>query len=222
MVGLAAECSALSLRSNNHSATNQTLEILGQSGDIIGDELYGYVKNPSCDYAITSKGKLTGILLGKVYNAPYALSSISISTSAGGEPTVSCNGVQIETGATQSVCTYALDEIDLTPARHALTFGAFTYTESKALTLQSSDFEASVELSPTTINGDPVASDSVKGVETVSITMWSAIETTEPVIVPNEADGWHITTGWTCTGADSSLFTWTCTLTKYLTSVEGQ
>ncbi len=126
---------------------------------------------------------MSGVALGKVHGSgatPYALSRIRIVTGAGTEPTVDTDAVEIESGASQSVCTYAIDELSVTPARHALTFGAFTYVESLSCALQSSDFEASVNLDPTTINGEPVASDSTAGRETVSVTMWSSTATTAP------------------------------------------
>lgn len=111
---------------------------------------------------------------------------------------------------------YDIDAQTVTPARHALTFGAFTYTESTSLVLESSEFEASCNLAPATVNNDPVASDSTAGVETVNATFWSDSESTAPSVTP--ATGWHITQDWTCTGADASLFSWTVTFTKYLTA----
>jgi len=160
---------------------------------------------------------MSDIALGKVHGSgttPYALSRLHYSTGAGQEPTVDADAVQIEAGAARSVCIYAVDVHTLTPARHALTFGAFTYTESAALALQSSEFEATCELSPTTINNDPVASDATAGRETVTVTFWSASETQEPAVTVESS--WHVTSDWTCTGADASMFVWTATFTKYL------
>ena len=81
---------------------------------------------------------LSSVKLGKVHGsgtAPYALTRLHVSTGAGQEPTVEADAVQIESGATQSVCTYDVDSIALSPARHALTFNAFTYTESLSCAL---------------------------------------------------------------------------------------
>jgi len=112
------------------------------------------------------------------------------------------------------VCTYATDSVSLSPARHALTFGAFTYTESLSCALQTSEYEATCTLDPTTINGDPVASDATGGRQTVNVTVWSSSETAAPAVTV--ASGWHQTADWTCTGADASMFVWTATFTKYL------
>lgn len=85
--------------------------------------------------------------------------------------------------------------------------------------MQNSEFEATCNLAPTTINNDPVASDATGGRETVNVTVWSSSEDNPPAVTP--AAGWHVTSDWTCTGADASMFVWTATLTKYLTATQG-
>lgn len=216
LVGLSS--TNLIVKSNAQNASNTVLEIVAHDGSIIGDEITGAIKAPTCEYVIKGSVSLS-VELGKCYNEPYALKSISIGTSAGGEPSFNATTVQIEPNATKTICTYKTDTITLTPAHHAITFGAFTYTESTSLILNASTFEANADIQPATINNDPVASDSVRGVQTVNATFWSTSETNEPSITI--ADGWHITTPWTCTGSDGQLYTWTVTLSKYLTAVEG-
>lgn len=219
-VGLAR--TGLVLRSNGQNGSNSVLEIPGADGSILGDEITGRIKAPTCEYAINGTATLNNIALGKVHNTemgPYALTRIQVSTGAGQEPTVNADSVQIEDGATRSVCTYAVDSQTLTPARHALTFGAFTYTESVNLALQSSEFEATCTLDPTTVNNDPIASDATAGRETVTVTFWSSSEAQVPAVTV--ATGWHITSDWTCTGADASMFVWTATFTKYLTATQA-
>lgn len=217
-LGLAT--TGLELKSNGQNASNGVLQIPKSDGSIIGDEIYGHIKAPTCDYVITQNVALSTLNLGKCHNPDnqYALQSVKISTSAGGEPTFSATGVQIESGATQAVCTYAVDTINLSPARHALTFGAFTFTESVSLVLNACDFEATCNLAPTTVNGDPVASDATAGIETVNVTFWSSTELSAPSITP--VTGWHITSDFTCVGADSSMLVWTGTLTKYLSATQ--
>lgn len=215
-VGLAR--TGLALRSNGQNGSNSVLEIPSDDGSILGDEITGHIKAPTCEYAISGTAELNDIELGKVFGSvgPYALSRIKVSTGAGQEPTVEADSVQIESGATQSVCTYEVDPISVTPARHALTFGAFTYTESLSCALQNSEFEATCTLDPSTVNNEPIASDATAGRQTVAVTVWSSTEDTAPAITP--ATGWHITTDWTCTGADASMFVWTATFTKYLSA----
>lgn len=212
----------LTLRSNGQNASNSVLEIPGSDGSILGDEITGHIKNPTCGYAITGNAELSGISLGVVYGTsdkPYALSRLHISTGAGQEPTVEADAVQIEDNATQTICTYEITDISLTPARHALTFGAFSYTESLSCALQTSEYEATCDLTPATVNNEPVASDATGGRETVSVTFWASSETTAPAITL--ANGWHITTDWTCTGADASMFVWTATFTHYLSATQA-
>lgn len=133
-VGL--ERTGLKLRSNGQNGSNSVLEIPGADGSILGDEVFGHIKNPTCGYAITGSVTLAGIKLGSVNGStPYALSRIHVTTGAGQEPTFDADAVQIEPSASQTVCTYAVDSVSLSPARHALTFGAFTYTESTDLAL---------------------------------------------------------------------------------------
>ena len=211
----------LALRSNGQNASNSVLQIPAADGSVLGDEIYGHIKNPTCGYAVTGSTSLSGLALGKVYGSSgtYALSRLHVSTGAGQEPTVEADAVQIESGASQAVCTYDIDSVALTPARHALTFGAFTYTESLSCALQTSEFEATCNLDPTTINGDPVASDATAGVETVNVTVWSASETAAPAVTVSS--GWHQSADWTCTGADASMYNWTATFTKYLSATQA-
>lgn len=99
-VGLAR--AGLALRSNGQNGSNSVLEIPGADGSIIGDEVYGHVKAPTCEYAISGTATLNGIALGKVHGSDgsYALSRLQVSTGAGQEPTVNADAVQIEPNAT--------------------------------------------------------------------------------------------------------------------------
>ena len=208
----------LALRSNAQNATNGLLEIPASDGSYIGNEIYGHIQNPTCEYAISCDTTISATL-GNVENSltgtPYALQSITINTGAGTEPTVNATAVQIESGATKTICTYELTGLSVTPAHHAQTFGAFSYTESTSCVLQGTDLEARANIQPPTINGEPVASDATAGVVTVNATMWTTAEQAPTVTL---AQGWTQTADWTCTGADSSLFSWSGTFTKYLSA----
>lgn len=98
-VGLAR--TGLALRSNGQNGSNTVLEIPGADGSILGDEITGHIKAPTCEYAISGTADIGGIELGKVYGSsgPYALSRVRVSTGAGQEPTVEADAVQIESGA---------------------------------------------------------------------------------------------------------------------------
>lgn len=206
----------LSCRSNAENASNNVLPINGSDGSILSDYITGHVKAPTCEYAITKEVNLSTITLGAVKNAPYAVSRLHVTTGAGSEPVVQADAVQIESGASKTICTYKVDPITISPARHAITFGAFTFTESVDQTLQNVEFEATANIQPATVNNEPVASDSTAGTQTVSITMWTT--GSQPTITVS--NGWHQTGDWSCTGNDGALFVWTATLTKYLTTNE--
>lgn len=213
---------------NGRGASNQNLEIPGSDGAFAGNEVFGHVKNPRVEFKITANVTLSDLKLGKVHGTtgspaaggPFALKHVHVHTGAGEEPSFDVELVMIQTGATQAVCTFDVDTLILSAARHALTFGAFSFEESAALTLQSTDFNADCELDPTTINGVPRAADAIKGKETVQATFWSDTDEDEPEV--EIEDGWQQTADWDCTGADGAMFVWTATFTKYLTKNASQ
>lgn len=211
--------SSLKLRSNGQNASNQVLQVPGSDGSILGDHLYGSVWSPNCEYAIVGAASISGLNLGEAYcstSTKYAISKIHVATGAGTEPTVTADGVQLEPSASRAICVYPMDTINISPARHALTFGAFSYTESTDLTLQQAEFDAEANIAPATINGDPVATDATAGMETVTATFWTNSDTSSPTV--SVASDWHITSDWNCVGADAQMFVWNATFTKYLSA----
>lgn len=95
-VGLADDASLtaiLELKSNAQNATNSVLQIPKSDGSIIGDEVYGHVKAPTCEYVVKADGNISGLKLGNCYSAGFALNSVKVSTSAGGEPSVTASAV---------------------------------------------------------------------------------------------------------------------------------
>lgn len=216
-VGLAT--TGLELRDNGLGKSATFLEKTGANGAYVAAELFGAVAAPTCDYAITGSLSAFTKNLGQVYSSTtekYALQSITINTSAGGEPTVSASAVQIEDGASRTVCVFATPSVSLSPAYHALDFGAFSYTESSTLALQSSTLTAEATINTSTINGEPKASDATAGKATVSATFWNNSDTTAPSVT--EGSGWTQSAPFTCTGADGDFFTWTVSYTKHLTA----
>ena len=233
---------SLGLKANAQNRSQSTLQIVKSTGEIQCDELYGDIYAPTCEYTINSNTNLDIYQLGKVYGVPingkkFGLQQISVSTSAGGEPTVSSTSVQLESGADRTVTIYEIPHITISPLRHAQTFGIGEIeNEQCCMTLQSTNLTISATIDPSTINGDPVASDATQGVATFEVTIWSRSETKTPeegleaiddptntvkwtlADEPGITDNlkWHITSPWTCVGSDSSMFVWTATYTKYL------
>lgn len=216
-LGLAT--TGLEIHGNSANASNQNLEVVGANAAFKSHEKFGSIKSPHCEYKITDELKNLGFVIGKVHgtnnDGPYALRSIQIHTGAGDEPTFAADGVQIQSGATKTLCTFTPTIPVLTPARHAITFGAFTYEETADLSLQSSDYTAEAEIDPVTINGVPKAADAIKGYEQVAVTMWTNSDTTAPSVQPGE--GWFLFSDWDCSGSDGQMFVWTATYKKYLT-----
>lgn len=85
----------IKLKANNKNASNQTLQIHGSDGSYIGDEIFGHIAAPNCEYAILKESTVSGLELGKVYNTDttYALQHIHITTGAGAEPTFTADAV---------------------------------------------------------------------------------------------------------------------------------
>lgn len=215
-IGLAQ--TGLEIYGNDSGASNQNNEIPGSDGSLIHCRKFGSIKAPHVDYKITGTLANLKLGLGKVHGTenagPYALRSIQIHTGAGEEKTFGADAVQIQAGATKTLCTYDIDLPTLDPSRHASTFGAFTFEETPELTLQSGDFSAEAEIDPTTIEGVPKAADAVKAFEQVVATMWTANDTTPPAVAIGE--GWIQFADWNCSGADGQMFVWTATFKKYL------
>lgn len=188
-VGLANNVDNIQLRSNGDNASNQTLEIPKSDGSIIGCEVFGHIKAPTCGYAITGPVE-DRLSIGRAYNDNFALQSVTITTGAGQEPTFEATAVQIEQNSDSSTyCQYITDELDVSPARHASHFGVLTgFTETSAMTLQSGTYTAEADISPATINGEPVASDSTGGRQTVQLTLWTNTDETAPSVTI--ANGW--------------------------------
>lgn len=214
----------LELRSNALNKSAQYLQKTGADGSYVADEVFGEVSAPSCAYAVTADLSSLAVTIGKVHASHtasdgkprYALQSLTISTSAGGEPTVEASCVQIEDNATQTVCVYEETITALTPEWHAQdVLSAFTYSESATLAMQDCTTTVSGNVNVTTINGVPKASDSTAGQTTVSATWWSTSETAPAITA---AAGWTISSPLTCTGPDGDMFSWTATATKALTA----
>lgn len=219
----------LEIVANANGATNQNLEVPNSQGAIQTSHQFGHVKNPTVEFKITADFTLNGsstqtaakVALGKVHYtltsgaASYALKTLSATSGAGEEPTFSVELVQIEDGASQTKNIYHLDAEDFTPARHAQTYGAFTFEEDDDLTLQHCELTYDCELDPTTINGTPKASDACKAFKQVVATMWTDDDSTPPDV--EIEDGFVLVSDWACTGSDGQLFVWTATFKKYLT-----
>jgi len=213
----------LLLTAHSLGKSTNLVEKQGANGDFAAHREFGTTCAPSCSYEIVSAQAAFKKLLGKVYQStrtlatgPIALKSFTISTSAGGKPTFSAEGVQIETGATSAAHQFQTSEIPISPDNHASTFGVFTVEGPSGGTaeLATSTYTADCTLDPATVDGVPVASDAVGGFEIVQATFWSTGGA--PTITANTTDGWFISSPLTRSRDDGDMETWECTLKHYL------
>ena len=211
----------LLLTTHSLGKSDNLVEKQGADGDFVAHRVFGTTCAPSCNYEIVSAQTAFKKLLGKVYQStrslatgPIALKSFTISTSAGGKPTFSAEGVQIEAGATSCAHQFETSEISISPDNHAIDFGAFSFTGDSDTDLASSTYTADCTIDPAEVDGLPVASDAAGGFETVQATFWSADGA--PSVTANTTDGWFISSPLTRTRDDGDFETWECTFKHYL------
>ncbi len=212
--GLANE--TLVIKSSTEGASASTATAKGSDGSIVAVEVFGKTAAPSCDYAIKGDVTLSSIKLGgvtTVNSKSYALGSVSINTSAGGEPTVSASGEQVEDNSTPT-CVYPVsDEVKLTTRHHAqILFGAFTLGGT-GCHLQSANYTMSASVGRATVNGNCVAHDVAEGKIECAVTI-QQVGADAPTLTPG--DGWTITSPLTLSNPDSDWGSWSGTLTKFL------
>ena len=201
--------------------SSNVVEKTGANGAYVANKVFGTLCAPSCSYEIVSAIAQFKKKLGKVYQStralasgPIALRSFTVSTSAGGKPSFSAEGVEIEAGATGAAHEFETSQIAISPDYHAILFGAATFTESDTCGLSESTYTAECSLDPTKVDGVPVASDATAGKETVTLRFWSS--NGAPSITA--ASGWFISSPMTRTRDDGDFEVWECTLTHYLTA----
>ena len=217
-IGLEEEGNLL-LTTHSLGKSSNLVEKTGANGAYVANKLFGTSCAPSCSYEIVAAIEQFKKQLGKVYQStralatgPVALRSFTISTSAGGKPTFSAEGVEIEAGATAAAHVFETSPIAISPDYHAILFGAAEFTGSDTCDLSESTYTAECSLDPTKVDGVPVASDATAGKETVNLRFWSS--NGAPSITA--ATGWTITSPLTRTRDDSDFEVWECTLTHYL------
>ena len=198
---------------------SNNVEKTGANGAYVASRTFGTTCAPSCSYEIVSAIEQLKKRLGKVYQStralatgPIALRSFTISTSAGGKPSFTAEGVEIESGATHALHEFETTAIAISPAYEALLFGAATFTESATVALNESTYTAECSLDPTKVDGVPVASDATAGKETVTLRFWSSNGAPSITV----ASGWNVTSPLTRTRDDGDFEVWECTLTHYL------
>ena len=164
----------LKAKSANLNASSQFLEKLGQKGEIAATKLFG-TKNasPSNEYTILKAGDIT-VEIGKVTvvdDKRYALQSVSVKRTAGGEPTVSATAVRIEDttdGVDQKFEPVTLHVDPEEVAEFAIGTNPISGNDCEVTEVTTT---VSGTVSPHTVNGDPVASGVHSGKVEVDVTV---------------------------------------------------
>ena len=164
----------LKVKSANKNASSQFLEKLGQNGAIAYTKLYGDKNaSPSNEYTILKAGDIT-VQIGKVTTVDgkrYALQSVVIKKTAGGEPTVSATAVRIEDttdGEDQMFEAVTLHVDPEDTADFAIGTNPVSGEDCEVTEVTTT---VSGTIDPHTVNGDPVSSGVHTGKVEVDITV---------------------------------------------------
>ena len=164
----------LKVKSANKNASSQFLEKLGQNGAIAYTKLYGDKNaSPSNEYTILKAGDIT-VQIGKVTTVDgkrYAVQSVVIKKTAGGEPTVSATAVRIEDtpdGEDQMFEAVTLHVDPEDTADFAIGTNPVSGEDCEVTEVTTT---VSGTIDPHTVNGDPVSSGVHTGKVEVDITV---------------------------------------------------
>lgn len=210
----------LKLISTNENKSASTAEARGEDGFVVAVESYGTTSAPSCELNVIADTSLANIVLGTVKTIgtdKFCLASLSISTSAGGVPTISASGQQVEANA-QEKCTCTLPAISISALHHAQNFGAFTLGGTGAHLTQC-NMEIGGTISTATKDGEVIAHDLTDVRMTVTATI-QVSDSTYGTPTVTAATGWTVTSPLSETNPDADFPTYTVTLQKTLTADE--
>lgn len=219
--GLATSVStSLTLKSSTLNKTASVAEATDEKGDVVAEEVFGDVASPSVTYELKADLDLDDITLGSITTVdskPYVLSSVSFSTAPATVPEVQCSGEQVEAGATTAnSTTIELPSISLKKWHDAQILGEAFSLSGTGCYLNGCNYTVSCDVTKATVDGVIVAHDVENGRIEVQVTIVQSGSTAPTVTA---ASGWVVTSPLTTDNPDEDYPSWTCTVTKYLTSV---
>lgn len=218
--GLAtSQSGSLSLKSSSLNKSASVAEATDEKGDVVAEEVFGEQASPSVTYELKADLALSGIKLGAVTTVdskPYVLLSIGFNTAPAGVPEVQCSGEMVETGATTAnSTTISLPSLTLQKWHDAQILGlAFTLSGTGCY-LNGCNYSAKCDVTKATVDGTIVAHDVQNGRIEVQATI---VQTGSTAPTVTAGQDWVVTSPLTTDNPDEDYPTWTCTLTKYLTS----
>lgn len=213
------EDASISCTASNDGKTAQTVEAMNEVGSIIAREVFGERCSPNCEYKIKSTVTKT-IHIGDV-NAfsgkKYMLGKVDIKTTAGGEPTIAASGEQVEDDAV-TCCYYSVQLSGLSPKRHAqCLFNAYELSGT-GCHVTAANYSVGGNIGIATKDGEAMASDVTEGKIECQLDIVQTSNTIPTIVT---GTGWQITAPLAKTSPDASYTTYSCTLTKSLSKVEG-
>lgn len=204
------------IKSSSMNRSGQYLEKAGASGAICATKPFGTLDAPSCEYAIASAHTFSGIKLGAVTTVDgkrYALNSVHYENGAAQEPVLSATAQQIETTSDGTTRTFDVPSFDISPDEAAAMVMSAGTVGGTGCELTKVTMDASANVNNHTVNGDPVASDTVIGHVTVQVEI---LQTGSTAPTLTEGSGWDISSPLTCDDPDADLPVWKATLSKPL------
>ena len=207
--------STLAVKSTSDGNSGSVAEATDENGTIVAQESYGNRMSPSAEYALKKETTFDEIVLGDVstYKTKrVVLTQLTINTSAGGEPTISASGEEIE-ASSDGTCpaTYTIPEFTLGVCHHAkILFSAFSISGTGCY-LNSANYTAQCENGTAMIEGAVVA----HGVYGAYIEVTAEIVSTSgtvPTVTPGT--GWVVSSPLAETNPDAEYPTYSITLRK--------
>ena len=207
--------STLAVKSTSDGNSGSVAEATDENGTIVAQESYGNRMSPSAEYALKKETTFDEIVLGGVstYKTKrVVLTQLTINTSAGGEPTISASGEEIE-ASSDGTCpaTYTIPEFTLGVCHHAkILFSAFAITGTGCY-LNSANYTAQCENGTAMIEGAVVA----HGVYGAYLEVTAEIISTSgtvPTVTPGT--GWVVSSPLAETNPDADYPTYSITLRK--------
>ena len=223
--GIPLECKDASL-----NKSGQYLEKHGRLGGYAATKPFGVRAAPSNAYTIKGALTISGKALGTVNSVgglSYALESISWSTGADAEPTLSATAKQVKTGAATRN-TFAVPAFTISPnhvaqipsfvwSSGASAVAAFAMPTNNGANADCELLECSGEISCSVktndFNGDPKTHDVTNGHIVINITI-AQYGSTVPTV--NAGSGWDVSSPLTSDEPDSDMPTWKMTLSRPL------
>ena len=207
--------STLAVKSTSAGNSGSGAEATDENGTIVAQESYGNRMSPSAEYALKKETTFDEIVLGGVstYKTKrVVLTQLTINTSAGGEPTISASGEEIEASA-DGTCpaNYTIPEFTLGVCHHAkILFSAFSLSGTGCY-LNSANYTAQCENGTAMIEGAVVA-HGVYGAYLEVTAEIVATSGTVPTVTPGQ--GWVVSSPLAETNPDADYPTYSITLRK--------